>query len=120
MCELMLGLLVSADGFATDHWSECRSGDGFAILEMDQLVLQDQGVIDSSFVTIETLYTLRSSEEYCTLRVAKRETIALFSETTVKKVTYSLEEDEIAPSVIYVICEEGYSGIPANDSCLEN
>lgn len=118
---LLLASSVSSIAMASDSWSSCSSADGFATLDWGQLEIKDQGTLSENSFQVEEVQVINEETQTCTLQKAQYEVVSYTNKTSVKKVTFDLHEPGMfPPSVVYVICEEGGSGIPANDFCEED
>lgn len=114
----ILASFMSSFAFASDAWSTCSSSDGYATMVWDQLEVENQGVIPQNSFEVEEVQVISEEDRSCVLKNAQITVQSFYNKTTVKKVTYDLHEPGMFPaSVVYMICEEGGSGIPANDAC---
>ena len=111
---LTLVSVFSFSATASDHWDMCSSADGS--VKMENGVLTIEGIGETTFSQLIVVSTLKNEEENCILKGAGTEVVSHSNTVSVEEVQYTTEENDPASSV-YLICERGGSGIPANDEC---
>lgn len=113
--SLVIGLFSNV--YASDSWDSCSSADGYVRMDNGVLSIDGIGEIASESVNVTVLSTVKTEQELCMLKNYKTEVIAYDNTITVEEVEYTMEENDVQPSKVILICERGGSGIPANDEC---
>ncbi len=107
----LLALTFTAPAFASDSWDDCSNADGSVKVTHGDLYVNDEAVAGLKVIATRSL---EKKSETCRLKNSGQTVISFLNEVSSEKVEYLYMN---VKHTIFLVCERGGSGIPANDSC---
>ncbi len=115
---LLMVLAISNGAVAGDQWYKCSTADGSVVIDGDTLTIVDGiGEIGSDSFKVTELSVVEEKKNSCQLKDSGEMFTYYHNVVSVAQVQITLEEDEVKPNYVYMICEKGVGGYDPKELC---